>query len=106
MSTTGSVVSGEYHNPLEPTVKKSPKAKVVAIEDVQVSNNILDLLDKHEMTQEQLADRVGVSYRQIQRTVHEHCKSPSLKLALKIAAVLKEPIDRVFQADFTLRKAS
>jgi DNA-binding XRE family transcriptional regulator len=81
-----------------------------AVKQVKVSNRILDLLAERHMTQNQLADAVNVSSRQLHRIVHHEEPwtrgGPSLVLAMKIAQVLGEPIDRVFPAKFNLEKAA
>jgi putative transcriptional regulator len=49
-----------------------------------------------EMTQAQLADRVGVT-RQTIIAIEQGRYSPSLEMAFQIAAVLGVPLDEVFQ---------
>ena len=51
--------------------------------------------DANEMTQQQLADRVGVS-RQTIIAIEGGKYSPSLELAFKIAAAFGKPIGEVF----------
>jgi len=48
-----------------------------------------------EMTQKQLADRVGVT-RQTIIAIEQGRYSPSLEMAFKIAAVLDAPLEEVF----------
>ena len=52
--------------------------------------------DHDEMTQQELADRVGVS-RQTILAIEAAKYSPSLELAFKIAATFQRPLDEVFQ---------
>ncbi|NBC29142.1 MAG: helix-turn-helix domain-containing protein [Spirochaetes bacterium] len=49
-----------------------------------------------EMTQAELADRVGVT-RQTIIAIEQGKYSPSLEMAFKIARVFHVPLDRVFQ---------
>lgn len=51
---------------------------------------------QNEMTQQQLADAVGVS-RQTIVAIEKEKYSPSLELAFKIAAVFGKPLVEVFQ---------
>lgn len=52
--------------------------------------------DHGEMTQQQLAERVGVT-RQTVIAIEQGKYSPSLEVAFKIADAFGVPIDRVFQ---------
>lgn len=54
----------------------------------------------NEMTQQELADNVGVT-RQIINAVEAAKYSPSLELAFKIAFVFNSSIEDVFQFDVT-----
>ncbi|MBT8102334.1 MAG: helix-turn-helix transcriptional regulator [Gammaproteobacteria bacterium] len=61
-----------------------------------VRNNIRTLRFEHgEMTQQSLADRVGVT-RQTIVAIEKEKYSPSLEAAFKIAAVFGEPLEAVF----------
>lgn len=51
--------------------------------------------NKDEMTQQQLADLVGVS-RQTIAAIEKAKYSPSLEVAFKIANVFEKPLDEVF----------
>ena len=62
----------------------------------QVSNNIRRLRFEHdEMTQQELAERIGVT-RQTIVAIEKGRHSPSLDTAFRIAAVFGEPLDAVF----------
>ena len=62
-----------------------------------ITNQIRRLrLDHHEMTQQELADRIGVT-RQTVNAIELGKYSPSLEVAFRIAAVFKVPLDQVFQ---------
>ncbi len=62
----------------------------------QVRNRIRKLrFARDEMTQQQLADRVGVT-RQTIVAVEKEKYSPSLEVAFRIAIALGEPLDAVF----------
>ncbi|OBZ18242.1 transcriptional regulator [Bacillus sp. FJAT-27264] len=61
-----------------------------------VKNNIRQLrFMKHEMTQQQLADRVGVT-RQTIVAIEKEKYSPSLELAFLIAQVFELPLEDIF----------
>ena len=62
-----------------------------------VTNSIRQLRFAHgEMTQQELADRIGVS-RQTLNAIEAGKYSPSLEVAFKIARVLGKPLDAVFE---------
>ena len=62
-----------------------------------VHNNIRRLrFDASEMTQQDLADQVGVT-RQTIIAIEAARYAPSLELAFKIAAAFERPIEEVFQ---------
>jgi putative transcriptional regulator len=62
----------------------------------QVKNNIRKLrFFNNEMTQQQLADKVGVT-RQTIIAMEQEKYSPSLELAFRIARVFNVPLDEVF----------
>ncbi len=52
----------------------------------------------HNMTQEDLADKVGVRRETIMR-LEQGRYNPSLKLALKISKAVDTPIDQLFEFD-------
>jgi len=62
----------------------------------QISNNIRRLrFDADEMTQKDLAEKVGVT-RQTIVAIEKAKYSPSLELAFLIARVFKTPLEEVF----------
>jgi putative transcriptional regulator len=62
-----------------------------------ITNQIRRLrFDADEMTQQQLADAVGVT-RQTIIAIEAEKYSPSLELAFRIAAVFGQPLEAVFQ---------
>ena len=64
-----------------------------------VQNNIRRLrFNADEMTQQQLADAVGVS-RQTIVAIEKGNYSPSLELAFRIATIFKTPLEEVFTYD-------
>ena len=64
---------------------------------VSITNQIRRLrFEQDEMTQQQLADRIGVT-RQTVNAIELGKYSPSLEIAFRIAAVFEVPLDRVFQ---------
>ena len=64
-----------------------------------IQNNIRRLrFDRKEMTQQELADKIGVT-RQTVNAIELGKYSPSLEVAFRIAAVFRVPLDQVFQYD-------
>ncbi len=64
-----------------------------------VRNNIRKLrFEQDEMTQQQLAELVGVT-RQTIVAIEKEKYSPSLEAAFKIALALQKPLDEVFYYD-------
>lgn len=64
-----------------------------------IRNNIRRLrFDANEMTQAELAEKVGVT-RQTLLAIEAAKYSPTLELAFKIAKVFGVPLDAVFQYD-------
>ena len=62
-----------------------------------IINNIRRLrFDREEMTQQDLADKIGVT-RQTVNAIELSKYSPSLEVAFKIADVFGVPLDQVFQ---------
>ena len=67
--------------------------------DTAVRNTIRRLrFDHGEMTQQELADRIGVT-RQTVNAIELGKYSPSLEVAFRIAAVFGVPLDDVFHYD-------
>ena len=64
-----------------------------------IDNNIRRLRFEHgEMTQQALAERVGVT-RQTINAIELGKYSPSLEVAFRIAAAFDTPLEQVFQYD-------
>ena len=63
-----------------------------------IRNQVRDLRGLREMTQQELADRVGVT-RQTVIAIEQDKYSPSLETAFKVAIVLGVPIEQCFQYD-------
>lgn len=62
-----------------------------------LTNDIRALRFQHgEMTQQELADRVGVT-RQTVNAIEANKYSPSLEVAFRIARVFGAPLEKVFQ---------
>ena len=62
-----------------------------------IQNNIRRLrFDRKEMTQQDLADKIGVT-RQTVNAIELNKYSPSLEVAFRIAEVFGVPLDQVFQ---------
>jgi putative transcriptional regulator len=63
----------------------------------RLANRIRELrLDRGALSQQQLADAVGVS-RQTVNAIEGNKYSPSLEVAFRIARTLDTPLERVFQ---------
>jgi putative transcriptional regulator len=66
-------------------------------EKLSIRNHIRTLrFNTNEMTQQALADRVGVS-RQTINAIEKAKYSPSLEVAFRIARVFGTPLDQVFE---------
>jgi putative transcriptional regulator len=63
-----------------------------------IRNQIRELRAAREMTQQQLADQIGVT-RQTVIAMEQDKYSPSLETAFKVALVLGVPLDQCFQYD-------
>ncbi|MEU1204969.1 helix-turn-helix transcriptional regulator [Nocardia tengchongensis] len=67
------------------------------VKPTKVTNNIRALRFSHgEMTQAELADRLGVT-RQTVNAIEQGKYSPSLETAFQIARVFRAPLDEVFE---------
>jgi len=67
------------------------------VRPTRVTNNIRRLrFDRAEMTQAELADRVGAT-RQTIIAIEQSRYSPTLEMAFRIAHALGVPLDTVFQ---------
>ncbi len=63
----------------------------------QITNTIRSLRERQgEMTQQELADRVGVT-RQTVNAIEGNKYSPSLEVAFRIARIFNVPVEAVFQ---------
>jgi len=63
-----------------------------------MKNELRVLRAKHDLTQAELADKLGVS-RQTVNAIETGKYDPSLPLAFKIAGVFGEPIEKIFLLD-------
>lgn len=61
-----------------------------------IRNTVRDLRAAHEMTQQQLADRIDLT-RQTVIAIEGDKYSPSLETAFRIANVFGVPLEQVFQ---------
>ncbi len=64
-----------------------------------VSNNVYELRLARDLTQEELAQKAGVS-RQTIIAIEKGKYTPSILLALRIAAIFKTPVERIFQIKY------
>jgi len=67
-------------------------------EEERIYNQLEQVRTKAKMTRQQLADLVDVHYQTI-GYIERNEYSPSLVLALKIAAVLDKSVEQVFQIE-------
>jgi putative transcriptional regulator len=65
--------------------------------EVQVKNAMRDLRSQLNLTQADLAEKLGVS-RQTINAIETEKYDPSLPLAFKIAKVFRKPIEEIFKA--------
>ena len=65
----------------------------------RILNLVYTLRTQKGLTQEELADRVGVT-RQTIISIEKGNYTPSVLLALKIAAVFKTPIENIFHISY------
>jgi len=76
---------------------------VSEVTQTSITNTIRKLrFERNEMTQQDLAERVGVT-RQTINAIELGKYSPSLEVAFRIAAVFGVPLDDVFQFDGEVR---
>jgi len=61
-----------------------------------IRNQIRELRALREMTQQELADQVGVT-RQTVIAIEQDKYSPSLETAFKVASVISVPLEKCFQ---------
>jgi len=64
-----------------------------------VSNSVYSLRSKKGLTQEELAEKVGVT-RQTIISIEKGNYTPSVLLALKIASVFKVPVENIFKISY------
>lgn len=60
-----------------------------------VKNRLQEILDERGIKRDWLAEKVGVSYKTLSNLMQNKYNT-SLAVALKIADVLKLPVDRIF----------
>ena len=65
-----------------------------------IHNRVRDLRRERGWTQEELAERVGVS-RQSINSIEQYRYTPSLPLALKFARIFGRPTDDIFSLEET-----
>lgn len=63
-----------------------------------IRNQIRELRAMRQMTQQELADRIGVT-RQTVIAIEQDKYSPSLETAFKVASVFGVPLEQCFQYD-------
>ncbi|OZS78089.1 transcriptional regulator [Tetzosporium hominis] len=65
-----------------------------------ITNRVKELRAKHQMTQGDLAERIGVT-RQTIVSLEKGSYTPSLLLAMNIAEIFEEPIESIFKKEET-----
>ena len=63
-----------------------------------MKNNIAEFRKLRGLTQQQLADKVNVAYRQIQRWEHG-IVVPSVDVAISLAKALKTTVEKLYPAE-------
>lgn len=63
-----------------------------------ITNRVKELRAKHNITQGELAKRIGVT-RQTIVSMEKGSYTPSLLLAMNIAEVFQEPIEQIFMKE-------
>lgn len=65
---------------------------------MEIKNRIKEMRARHDMTQKDLAEKVGVT-RQTIVSLEKGTYVPSLLLAMNIAEVFNEPIEEIFKKE-------
>ena len=60
-----------------------------------IKNNLKEIRQKHSLSQEELAESVGVS-RQTIISIEKSIYQPSVTLALKLSKKLQVPVEKLF----------
>jgi putative transcriptional regulator len=64
-----------------------------------IKNNVHTHRTAHALTQEELAEKLGVS-RQTVIAIEKGNYTPSVLLAIKIATLFKQPVEKVFSLQY------
>lgn len=64
-----------------------------------IKNNVYTLRTKHGLTQEELAEKIGIT-RQTVISIEKGNYTPSVLLALKFAAAFNVPVEDVFSISY------
>jgi len=67
--------------------------------EATISNSVYSLRTKADMTQEELAEKVGVT-RQTIIAIERGNYTPSVLLALKLAKVFSVPVEKLFRITY------
>lgn len=67
-------------------------------EEIQIENLIKDIRKSRKWSQQDLADRLGVS-RQTINAIERKRYDPSLELAFKVADVFGQPLEAIFKPE-------
>jgi transcriptional regulator with XRE-family HTH domain len=59
-------------------------------------NRVREVLENQQMSQQELADRVGTNRAHISKIVNQKSPSISLPIAIKIAQELNTPVEQLF----------
>ena len=68
------------------------------IKEIKVSNNLHQIRSEKGLTQENLAQSLGVT-RQTIGAIEKGAYVPSIQLALKIAVFFKKPVENIFKLE-------
>lgn len=64
-----------------------------------ISNNVYELRMQKNLTQEEFAEAIGVS-RQTVISIEKGKYTPSVLLALKIATLFRQPVEKIFSITY------
>lgn len=74
------------------------EVKIIKIHIHRISRRLKNLREERHLTQEELAERLGISRQSIISVEHGKCL-PSLPLALRIAGMFELPLEKIFFTD-------
>jgi transcriptional regulator with XRE-family HTH domain len=82
-------------------MNKSPATEATPTPDSEIADLIREALSDKNLTQEELAQKIGISYSSLRRGLEQHrgdCRSFTILQLIKIASVLDLPASRLVPA--------